>query len=238
MSDVLATMQAAALHAWYGAHHADRRLPWRAAGEPRARLGMVEGLLAQTRADAVARHYAAVFAGVAAPGDWLGLPPEERVARVAPLGLPRLKVAAVSSLAAALAGPLTNARFDDPLFAATLQSLHGVGPYTAAMVTVLLGGEAVAVDANVDRVGSRYAADGDAPRWMAGVVEGARGRASATGQHPYYEVTCAVLDLGATLCSVRAPRCAWCPLLPGCASAQGGPLQGALFADSTNGQRW
>jgi endonuclease III len=195
---------------------------------------MVEGLLAQTRADAVAEHYEGIFNGVRRYADWLAISQPERVGRVRPLGLPRLKEAAVTSIAAALLEPIDNAEFNDALFAATLRSLHGIGPYTAAMLTVIFGGDAVPMDCNVDRVGSRVAEDGDAERWMADIIEGVRTQIPETGYHPFYEVTCAVLDLGATLCGARNRRCGWCPLLTACSFAQHSAYQGNLFGGPEN----
>jgi len=73
-----------------------------------------------------------------------------------------------------------------------LRSLPGVGPYTAAAVGAFaFGHDELPVDTNVSRVLARA---------------GARptGHASVLGQ--------ALMDLGATVCTARAPRCGDCPL--------------------------
>jgi A/G-specific adenine glycosylase len=78
-----------------------------------------------------------------------------------------------------------------------LRELPGVGPYTAAAVGAFaFGREELPVDTNVARVISRL---GERPA----------GDAAQLGQ--------ALMDLGATICTARAPRCAECPL-EGCSS--------------------
>ena len=80
-----------------------------------------------------------------------------------------------------------------------LASLPGVGPYTAAAVASFAFGKSVlAVDVNVRRVLSR------------------RGLEIA---EPSPQLNQALIELGATVCTARAPRCEVCPLAEGC----GGP---------------
>lgn len=74
---------------------------------------------------------------------------------------------------------------------ADLTVLPGVGPYTAAAVRAFAFGEPVVpVDTNVRRVFARTGA----------VMEGSP------------ELGHALMDLGATICTARRPRCAACPL--------------------------
>jgi A/G-specific adenine glycosylase len=78
-----------------------------------------------------------------------------------------------------------------------LRELPGVGPYTAAAVGAFaFGRDELPVDTNVARVLERL---GGRPR----------GEAAVLGQ--------ALMDLGATVCTARAPRCGDCPL-EGCRS--------------------
>ena len=78
-----------------------------------------------------------------------------------------------------------------------LRALPGVGPYTAAAVGAFaFGRDELPVDVNVARVISRL---GECPE----------GAAPVLGQ--------ALLALGATVCTARAPRCGACPL-DGCRS--------------------
>src|SRR4051794_1204572 len=75
---------------------------------------------------------------------------------------------------------------------ADLRELPGVGPYTAAAVGAFaFGRDELPVDTNVARVLERT---GERPE----------GPAPVLGQ--------ALMDLGATICTARAPRCGACPL--------------------------
>ena len=78
---------------------------------------------------------------------------------------------------------------------ADLTSLPGVGPYTAAAVRCFaLGEDVLPVDVNVDRVQRRT-----------------RHAFSAAAAE-------ALMDLGATICLARIPRCDACPLAQVCPS--------------------
>src|SRR5207248_2409743 len=79
-----------------------------------------------------------------------------------------------------------------------LTELPGVGRYTAdAIACFALGRDVLPVDTNVARVRERTARDFDA----------------ACAQ--------ALMDLGATVCLARVPRCEACPLAAGCPSRGG-----------------
>jgi A/G-specific adenine glycosylase len=76
-----------------------------------------------------------------------------------------------------------------------LTVLPGVGPYTAAAIRCFaLGEDVLPVDVNVERVQRRTG----------------HAFSSASAQ--------ALMDLGATVCLARTPRCAACPLSPECLS--------------------
>jgi A/G-specific adenine glycosylase len=76
-----------------------------------------------------------------------------------------------------------------------LTVLPGVGPYTAAAIRNFAFGEPVLpVDVNVERVQRR------------------------TGHSFSPETAQALMDLGATICLARVPRCAACPLAAACPS--------------------
>jgi A/G-specific adenine glycosylase len=91
-----------------------------------------------------------------------------------------------------------------PRTAAGLQALPGVGPYTAAAVASFAFGEQVAaVDVNIARVAARL---GHEPAALL-----PPGRAA--------EFNHAAMDLGATICTARRPRCPVCPVAVHCASA-------------------
>ena len=107
-----------------------------------------------------------------------------------------------------------------PATEAELRGLPGIGDYTAAAIAAIaFGGDSVAVDANVERVVGRLNAFAR--------PTGAELRASATAMVPpgrAGDFTQALMDLGATICRPRAPRCGECPLSTGCkAFASGAP---------------
>lgn len=102
-----------------------------------------------------------------------------------------------------------------PRSARELAELPGVGPYTAAAVASIAFGEAVpALDGNVERVLSRYLALAGDPRRQRAVLVGA-GTALLDPEHPG-ESNQALMELGATVCVPRWPRCGECPLSAGC----------------------
>jgi endonuclease III len=206
-----------------------RGLPWRAPEEWFDRRALVEGLLAQTRADAVAAAYAGIFAGVQTAQDWLGQPEEARLARVAPLGLPLLKLRAVDGIARVLCdGPF----LPEPAIGGLLDKLDaqpGIGPYTAAMVALLLGFPAAPVDTNIDRVGRRVAPDRAPAVWIAEVVAAAAGMPSSVALPAPYVAVSMALDVGATVCAAgQLPECERCPLYGRCWYSQKGKIQRLL----------
>jgi A/G-specific adenine glycosylase len=108
-----------------------------------------------------------------------------------------------------------------PVSAKDWCAISGVGEYTAAAVASLAGGQAApVVDGNVKRVAARVqalalAADVRAlhqasAAWMAAAMLELPEKAQPGAWNE------AVMELGATLCTPRAPRCAECPLAVGC----------------------
>lgn len=108
---------------------------------------------------------------------------------------------------------------------AELRKLPGLGAYTAAAVAAIAFGERVAaVDANVERVVARLSA-------IEEPLPGARSaiRAAAEALVPADrpgDFAQALMDLGATVCTARKPRCLLCPLAGPCrARATGDPAR-------------
>ncbi len=95
-----------------------------------------------------------------------------------------------------------------------LQALPGVGPYTARAVAALAFGAVVgAVDVNVRRVLGRVTA-GDATALSARAMQDLAD-ASVPPDDPG-GWTHALMDIGATVCRPRNPRCGECPARPWC----------------------
>ena len=114
-----------------------------------------------------------------------------------------------------------------------LRSLPGVGRYTAAAVACFgFGRDVPVVDTNVRRVLGRVMA-GPAPIGASEAWELARALSEDAGAGPDWNQ--ALMDLGASVCTGRRPRCRECPVQGVCASspaftAGGGPWAGATRA--------
>lgn len=203
---------AADLLGWYDAHRRD--LPWRARpGEfpDPYRVWLSEVMLQQTTVAAVRPRFAAwlqrwpSFADLAAAdaGDvmaaWAGLGYYARA---------RNLVAAARAVVAEHGGVF-------PRTEAGLRRLPGFGAYTAAAVAAIAFGErAVVVDANVERVVARlFAIQTPLPAARAAI------RAAADAITPDAragDFAQAMMDLGATICTPRGPRCLLCPVRGHC----------------------
>ncbi|AWN22037.1 A/G-specific adenine glycosylase [Deinococcus irradiatisoli] len=97
-------------------------------------------------------------------------------------------------------------------------ALPGVGPYTAAAVSSLAYGEARAVnDGNVRRVLSRLWAEAHpSEAWVQQRADELLDRARPGDWNE------ALMDLGATVCLPKSPRCPACPLSAHCAAFASG----------------
>jgi A/G-specific adenine glycosylase len=104
---------------------------------------------------------------------------------------------------------------DDP---ADFRALPGVGRYTAgAVMSIAFGRAEPLVDGNVRRVFARWTDDPDpreAELW-------AMAEALVPGERPG-DLNQAIMELGATVCTPRAPRCDVCPVRTFCAAYAAG----------------
>lgn len=210
------------LLAWYD--QAARALPWRKRpGEGRQepyRVWLSEVMLQQTTVAAVGPYYAKFLErwptveALAAADDtavmaaWAGLGYYARARNL---------------LACARAVAALGGRF--PETEAELRELPGLGDYTAAAVAAIAFDEpAAVVDANVERVVSRLFAIADPlPAGRKAIRAAAR---EITPQQRPGDFAQAMMDLGATVCTVRTPRCLLCPLRPDCKAAAEGGAEG------------
>jgi A/G-specific adenine glycosylase len=195
-----------ALLDWYA--RVRRPLPWRETRDPYALL-VSEVMLQQTQAARVVPYYEAFLARFPDAAALAAAPVRDVLAAWSGLGYNRRALALQAA-----ARVVAEAGWPEDL---TL--LAGVGPYTAAAVgSFAWDRQVAAVDTNVRRVISRW--DGAAPAGRA-LAERAgewlpAGRAADFNQ--------AMMELGATVCAPRAPRCGACPVAAGCAAAAaGGP---------------
>ncbi len=216
---------AARLLAWYDAHHRD--LPWRvppgriARGErpDPYRVWLSEIMLQQTTVEAVKPYFARFLARWPSVEALAGAEQDEVMKAWAGLGYysrARNLKACAEAVAAAHGG-----RFPDS--EEGLRALPGIGAYTAAAVAAIaFGRPAAVVDGNVERVVSRL-------RAIATPLPAAKGeiRAHVEAMLPPDrpgDFAQAMMDLGATLCSPKRPKCMLCPVNEDCAAlAEGEP---------------
>jgi A/G-specific adenine glycosylase len=209
------------LLAWYDRHARD--LPWRARpGAPAPdpyRVWLSEVMLQQTTVAAV-RPYFARFTEAWPTVEALASAPEAEVmAAWAGLGYySRARNLVKAARAVAALGGF-------PQREAELRKLPGLGDYTAAAVAAIAFGQrAVVVDANVERVVTRLFAIGEP---LPGARKAIRARADEiTPQARAGDFAQGMMDLGATVCTARDPRCLLCPLAGPCmARADGDPAR-------------
>jgi A/G-specific adenine glycosylase len=108
-----------------------------------------------------------------------------------------------------------------------LRELPGVGRYTArAIAAFAFDADAVAIDTNVRRIVHRTQLGIE---WPPRAGEAALEALAATLLPPGagYAFNSAMMDLGATVCTARAPKCLLCPLQSRCAAA---PIDAANLA--------
>lgn len=182
-----------------------RDLPWRQSSDPYA-IWVSEIMLQQTRVAAVIEHYGRFMKRFPTLQDLAAATEDQVLACWSGLGYyrrARLLHKAAKFVAVQLGGQL-------PSTAAELRTLPGVGEYTAAAIASIGFGEPVAcVDGNVERVLSRV--NGWAEK--NGSVSKVRADAARLlePKRPG-DFNQAMMELGATVCLPRGPRCAECPV--------------------------
>lgn len=102
-----------------------------------------------------------------------------------------------------------------PTDEATLLTLPGIGPYTAAAIAAICAGEPTnVVDGNVERVISRLFAVEDALPKSRPQLKALAAR--LVRPHRARDYPQALMDLGATVCRPRSPACLLCPVSGWC----------------------
>lgn len=201
------------LLAWYDAHA--RELPWRETRDP-YRVWVSEIMLQQTRVAAVIEHYheflrrfptvrkLAAARETSVLAVWSGLGYYRRA---------RMLHAAAKVVVRARGGKL-------PESASEWRELPGIGRYTAAAIASIAFGETVAVvDGNVERVLQRFSGDRIEGENLWRAAENLLDR-----QRPG-DFNQAIMELGATVCTPRAPACLTCPVIDLCGTR--GEIRGA-----------
>lgn len=189
--------------AWYRRHQ--RALPWRASRDP-YRIWLSEVMLQQTTVAAVRPYYEAFLARFPDLETLAAAPVADVLALWAGLGYYRRARhlhAAAGAIAARHGGAF-------PRSLAQALALPGVGPYTArAVLSIAYGLPEPVVDGNVRRVLARLL-----------LLRGRAWRDERAFHAPAAELLArrspgdwnqAVMELGATVCTPRAPACPACP---------------------------
>ena len=206
------------LLAWYDRH--GRRLAWRARGGTAPdpyRVWLSEIMLQQTTTTAVAPYYRDFLARWSGVHDLAAATLDQVLAAWAGLGY-YARARNLHRCARVVAGDL-GGRFPDT--EAELRRLPGIGPYTAAAVAAIaFDRPATVVDGNVERVMARFHALETPLPAAKGALRALAGRLTPTRRPGDYAQ--AMMDLGATVCLPRTPRCGACPIAEGCAGRRAG----------------
>jgi len=195
-----------ALLRWYDAHRRD--LPWRRDTDP-YRVWVSEIMLQQTRVAAVLDHYARWMQRFPTVQDLAKAREQSVLAVWSGLGYYH-RARRLHQAAKAIVREL-NGEF--PRTAEGWRELPGIGRYTAAAIASIAFEEPIAVvDGNVERVLDRMfgRSDDREGNWQRAEVLLDRKRPGDFNQ--------AVMELGATICTPRAPQCLICPLNEWCQS--------------------
>lgn len=204
--------------AWFDEHARD--LPWRAPDRTPWGVLVSEVMLQQTPVVRVEPAWRAWMSRWPEPADLADASTADVLRAWDRLGYPRRALrlqACAQAVVERHAGVV-------PATEEELLALPGVGAYTAAAVVAFaFGGRSVVLDTNVRRVLAR-AVDGEAlPSPSPTVAERRRAEALVPEDAPTAaRWAAASMELGALVCTARAPRCEACPLLVGCAWQRAG----------------
>ncbi|MBA3584678.1 MAG: A/G-specific adenine glycosylase, partial [Gemmatimonadetes bacterium] len=193
------------LLAWYDRQQRD--LPWRRERDP-YRVWVSEVMLQQTRVETVLPYYERWMKRFPALDDLADADPEDVLRAWSGLGY----YARARNLHRAAMTVRERHGAVLPNDAARLRELPGVGAYTAgAVASIAFGRPEPAVDGNARRVLCRLF-DLASPS----AAELFRRAAALVDPDRPGDFNQALMELGATVCRPRAPRCARCPLARGC----------------------
>ena len=202
---------AAVITRWYA--DAARDLPWRSPDRSAWGVLVSEVMLQQTPVARVEPVWRSWMQQWPSPASLAAASPGDAVRAWGRLGYPRraLRLHSCAVAIRDLHDGVVPTTYD------ALRDLPGVGDYTAAAVAAFAHGASVAVlDTNVRRVYARLF-DGIAMPVSASPTVAERQAAAARLPEvdaPTYSV--AVMELGAVVCTARAPRCDACPARRAC----------------------
>jgi A/G-specific adenine glycosylase len=202
---------------WFDRHRRD--LPWRRTRDPYG-IWLSEVMLQQTRVEVVLPYYERFLSRFPTVEALAAAPLDEVLALWSGLGYyrrARQLHAAAQQIAAAGAG--------FPRTLEGLRALPGIGDYTAAAVaSIAFGVAAPVLDGNVERVLARRLALEESPKGSAARRRLLAAAAALLDPERPGDSNQALMELGATLCTPRRPKCLLCPVSEGCrATAESDP---------------
>lgn len=201
-----------AVLAWYDRHR--RVLPWRAPAGTRAdpyRVWLSEVMLQQTTVPTVGKRFARFVERWPTIADLAAAPLDDVLHEWQGLGY----YARARNLHACARAVVADHAGQFPQDVAGLRALPGVGDYTAAAVAAIaFDRKATVVDANVERVVARlFAIETAMPAAKPAIRAAADPLTPDTRPGDFAQ---AMMDLGATICTPRSPRCLHCPISAPC----------------------
>lgn len=201
---------------WFAVHARD--LPWRHTRDPYA-IWVSEVMLQQTRVEVVRGRWERFLRRFPTLASLAGAAQSEVLAEWAGLGYYR-RARSLHEAAERIVDLHGGAL---PTDSASLRLLPGFGAYTAgAVASIAFGERAVAIDGNVERVIARLLMlDQDPSRGPAQREVVRLARALLEGSDPA-ALNQALMELGATVCTPRSPRCDACPWHSSCRARAAG----------------
>lgn len=201
---------------WYD--RVKRDMPWRKTTDPYA-IWLSETMLQQTQVETVKPYYHKFLAKFPKVQDLASAPLQEVLTLWAGLGYYRR----ARNLHAAAQAIVANHGGIIPQTITELQGLSGVGRYTAgAVASIAYGVQAAVLDGNVIRVLSRVfdvQEDVSKPATVKNLWEIAESLVPEDRPGDYNQ---SMMELGATVCVPRDPKCMFCPLAEICQARQRG----------------
>lgn len=207
----ISDVQVSAL-AWFAEHARD--LPWRSPGVTPWGVLVSEVMLQQTPASRVVEPWAKWMSRWPTPARLAEATTSDVLRQWGRLGYPRRALRlqqAAQAIALRHGGEVPN---DED----TLRALPGIGTYTAAAVRAFaFGRRSLVLDVNIRRVLARIDGGVEHPSRS----ETAQGRRRAwewvpDGDADAASWSAAAMELGATVCTARSPRCTECPVAQHC----------------------
>ena len=211
---------------WYDRGHRD--LPWRHTKDA-YRIWISEIMLQQTRAETVISYYERFLYRYPTVRSLADAPQEELLKSWEGLGYysrARSLQKAAQIIVSQYGGEL-------PADVERLRALPGIGDYTAgAIASIAFGIPAAAVDGNVERVLCRYDAVTDTvgtPAVRRAIA--ARAQELVPRDRPGAFAN-AMMEMGATMCTPRSPKCLLCPVRAHCEAFAAGEAEDYPIAEA------